>query len=387
MGSGPSSCPGLGQAREGVKPPLLEDPVPYDVTLNAGLVDVALPGGTIAQGGQTYTLTDDQYLMLSPTAAATLFSSVVQTGGGGGGAVTSVNTQTGDVVLAAADVGAYSASAGTALAASSMQKSANLSDVANVTTARTSLGLTALATASFGTASGTAAQGNDSRITGAAQKASNLSDLASAATARTNLGLHGAAVLDVGTTSSTVASGDAPGNAVQGLWNLTNQGVKAWTFDAVAISSSGVAPTAGVVSLSSLQVYSSFTSVSLSWCVATAGSGLTAGQNFLGLYNSAGTLVWSLGVDTDPTTTGFKTSTMAVALTPGKYWVAALFNGTTAPALARCGAVAGSTAAINVGLSGTTLRSGINGTGATALPAPITLSNTTLGTYYWFAIQ
>lgn len=42
---------------------------------------------------------------------------------------------------------------------------------------------------SYGTTAGTAAQGNDSRITGAAQKASNLSDLASASTARTNLGL------------------------------------------------------------------------------------------------------------------------------------------------------------------------------------------------------
>jgi hypothetical protein len=42
---------------------------------------------------------------------------------------------------------------------------------------------------SYGTSAGTAAQGNDSRITGAAQKASNLSDLANTATARTNLGL------------------------------------------------------------------------------------------------------------------------------------------------------------------------------------------------------
>lgn len=41
----------------------------------------------------------------------------------------------------------------------------------------------------YGTSAGTAAQGNDSRITGAAQKSSNLSDLGSASTARTNLGL------------------------------------------------------------------------------------------------------------------------------------------------------------------------------------------------------
>lgn len=54
----------------------------YVVTIKPGLKDVALPGGIIAQGGQTYTLTDEQYLMLSPTASAALFSSVTQQGGG-----------------------------------------------------------------------------------------------------------------------------------------------------------------------------------------------------------------------------------------------------------------------------------------------------------------
>ena len=44
------------------------------------------------------------------------------------------------------------------------------------------------ASVSFGTTAGTATEGNDTRVTGAAQKASNLSDLASASTALTNLG-------------------------------------------------------------------------------------------------------------------------------------------------------------------------------------------------------
>lgn len=50
----------------------------------------------------------------------------------------------------------------------------------------------------YGTATNTAAQGNDTRITGALQATNNLSDVASAATSRTNLGIGGAAVLGVG---------------------------------------------------------------------------------------------------------------------------------------------------------------------------------------------
>lgn len=113
--------------------------------------------------------------------------------------------------------------------AARLAKASNLSDLTSTSTARTNLGVppTTRAIASgtgltgggdlssdrtlavaYGTSAGTAAQGNDSRITGALQAASNLSDLANPGTARTNLGLGGAAVLAVGTSAGTVAAGD-----------------------------------------------------------------------------------------------------------------------------------------------------------------------------------
>lgn len=50
--------------------------MPYLVTLKAGLKDVALPDGTLGQGGQSYALSEAHYNGLSPTARSTLFSSV-----------------------------------------------------------------------------------------------------------------------------------------------------------------------------------------------------------------------------------------------------------------------------------------------------------------------
>ncbi|MFD9920662.1 hypothetical protein [[Kitasatospora] papulosa] len=115
--------------------------------------------------------------------------------------VTSVNGQVGAVSLSPSGIGALAADQ-------------NLSDLTDVESARSSLGLGNAATKNTGATSGTVAAGDDGRLTGAAQKSANLSDLTSASAARTNLGLGTSTTRNVGTAGTDVAAGDAPQAAV-----------------------------------------------------------------------------------------------------------------------------------------------------------------------------
>lgn len=154
-----------------------------------------------------------------------------------------------------------------------------------------------------------------------------------------------------------------------------------------ALVSSGKLAVNGTVYLARLYVRKAATATKLYWGVNTAGVTATAGQNFVGLYDSTGTRLASVGVDARVTTTGVFTETISAAVTPGYYYVAFVFNASTAPQPYRTpGDLSASLANLNIG-SASRYRFATNGTGQTSLPSSLTLgSNSASQAAYWAAL-
>lgn len=166
-------------------------------------------------------------------------------------------------------------------------------------------------------------------------------------------------------------------------WGPDDQGMLAWSYDP-ATAAATTALTAGVVSLVRFRIRVTSTANSLSCGVTTAGSGLTAGQNFMGIYSAAGTLLRNTGdLSTVWNSTGAKIAalTSSVSLTPGYYYLAMLANGTTPPTLARGGNSTNSLQ--NAGTTATTLRFATYGSGQTTLPTPLTLASMAASGITW----
>lgn len=166
-----------------------------------------------------------------------------------------------------------------------------------------------------------------------------------------------------------------------GAQQPVNHAFSAWTYDMVT-AVNGSLLTNGTVYLSKVHIPDEVSVTSLYWWVTAVGVTPTAGQNQVGLYNSAGTLLASANVDADISSTGLKTTTIASqGLTAGSfYWVAMVFNAATAPTVARATGQGGLASAVNAGLTAAGYRFATNGVGQTALPGSITPgSNTAAG--------
>jgi hypothetical protein len=167
-------------------------------------------------------------------------------------------------------------------------------------------------------------------------------------------------------------------------WQPTDMGLLAWTHDPLAAAGT-IASTSGSVYFMKIPIRRMTTVTNIVLTVTTAGSGLTAGQNLVGLYDSAGNrLAVSADQSTAFTTTGTKTIPLTTPLLvqPGYYYIAVMSNGTTPAALMYT--VVQSAAALNLNSS---LRF-LNITGQTSLPATFTPGTASTGTNArWAAIS
>lgn len=150
---------------------------------------------------------------------------------------------------------------------------------------------------------------------------------------------------------------------------------------------SGSAITNGTIYLQRLMVRRTFTPTRLSLSVTSAAVTPTAGQSEVGIYSQTGTRLAATNVDVALTGTGTVDVTVAPGqLTAGTFvWAAIVGNAATPAQILRFSGFASSPSA---GLITSQLRSCVNGTGATSLPAALTLaSNTTTNNItYWVAL-
>lgn len=168
-----------------------------------------------------------------------------------------------------------------------------------------------------------------------------------------------------------------------GRWAPQDHGLSAWAYDPAMGASGTILGASGTVNF--VKIHVPFGGpISNIWVLLTAaGSGLTSGQCFAGLYNSAGTLLaatadqstaWASGGSKSMALTG-----APITVTPGDYFVGFFANGTTLPTFLR--AVSQNA---NINLSNANSRFGTASTGnTTAMPS--TLGTLTAASNAWWA--
>lgn len=177
-----------------------------------------------------------------------------------------------------------------------------------------------------------------------------------------------------------------------GMATPREHGLIAWAYDPALASGSSTA-TQGTIYLTGVYVNRSVNATQLLWGIG-AGATITvsANTNWVGLFNSAGTLLASVNVDSRISGASgaamFTETISSTALTPGLYWVGVLLNWTsaaTAPALLRASNVNGTL--INAGISAAASKRFVtNGTGLSTLSNRTPSSNSVNAFATWVAV-
>lgn len=203
----------------------------------------------------------------------------------------------------------------------------------------------------------------------------------------TNTLVHvGAVVTATGDTTATNRTLVSP--VADPTFLPADHGLITWTHDPATLRSASNATTSGTVYLCKVKIMGRATVSKISVGIETAGSGLTSGQSYVGLYDSSGNrLAVSADQSGNWTAAGMKTIalTASQALAPGNYYVAILSVGTTPPQFSMG---AGGAANINVGLASGAGRFLTGPASQTSLPATIALASqpTTTGAR-WAALS
>lgn len=183
-----------------------------------------------------------------------------------------------------------------------------------------------------------------------------------------------------------------------GGWSAADSGLIAQTYDPATASAANASLIgSGILYLQGLHVPKQSVSTGPLIQQVAAGTSMTPGQNFFGLFSQAGTL---LAVTADLAASfGAANALIApswvapVTIPAGFYWLGLLFNSTGTLPTFRVSMSAVSTsyaAAVNANLTAGTARFATNGSSLTAMPASITpasnqISSTILA--FWAALR
>lgn len=195
-----------------------------------------------------------------------------------------------------------------------------------------------------------------------------------------------------GVTQVIHAGGGGGGVAAPSVsdWSAADSGQIARTYDPAGCTVA-VAPVSGTVFLMGIMVRTAATTAGVVMAQAGAGTLMTVGRNFLGLYDSTGTQV---AVSPDLSVT-WQTANQLVnpgwvtpaALTPGLYWIGLLANSTGVLPTFRTTMSSSASwgLSVNAGLTAATSRVTTNGSGATVLPPSFTPSANGVPVVSWWA--